>query len=53
MSVSSWYFGNKRHVGSLTVVAAVGKTFMFHIGTAAFGALIVAIVEVSYSTGKR
>ena len=48
MSVASWYFArNKSHVGSLTVVASVGKTFVFHIGTAAFGALIVAIVEVS------
>lgn len=49
MSVASWYFArNKSHVGSLTVVASVGKTFVFHIGTAAFGALIVAIVEVSF-----
>ena len=48
MSVASWYFArNKANVGSLTVVASVGKTFVFHIGTAAFGALIVAIVEVS------
>lgn len=47
MSVSSWYFArNKSEVGSLTVVASVGKTFVFHIGTAAFGALIVAIVEM-------
>lgn len=49
MSVASWYFArNKSNVGSLTVVASVGKTFVFHIGTAAFGALIVAIVEVSF-----
>lgn len=47
MSVSSWYFArNKNHVGSLTVVSSVGKTFFYHIGTAAFGGLIVAIVEV-------
>lgn len=49
MSVASWYFArDKSQVGSLTVVASVGKTFVFHIGTAAFGALIVAIVEVSF-----
>lgn len=48
MSVSSWYFArNKFSVGSLTVVNSVGKTLMFHIGTAAFGGLIVAIIEAS------
>ncbi|CAM9698239.1 unnamed protein product [Ectocarpus sp. 4 AP-2014] len=47
MSVASWYFArHKNHVGSLTVVSSVGKTFTFHIGTAAFGGLIVAIVEM-------
>lgn len=51
MSVSSWYFAkSKSAVGSLTVVASVGKTFVYHIGTAAFGGLIVAIVEVSQSS---
>ncbi|CAN0254865.1 unnamed protein product [Ectocarpus sp. 12 AP-2014] len=48
MSVASWYFArHKSHVGSLTVVSSVGKTFTFHIGTAAFGGLIVAIVETA------
>ncbi|CAN0106625.1 unnamed protein product, partial [Ectocarpus fasciculatus] len=48
MSVASWYFArHKSHVGSLTVFSSVGKTFAFHIGTASFGGLIVAIVEVS------
>ncbi|CAN0167881.1 unnamed protein product [Hapterophycus canaliculatus] len=52
MSVASWYFArNKNHVGSLTVVSSVGKTFFYHIGTAAFGGLIVAIVEVSRIAG--
>eukprot|EP00752_Nemacystus_decipiens_P006151 g5549.t1 len=47
MSVASWYFArNKSDVGSLTVVASVAKTFVFHIGTAAFGGLIVAVVEM-------
>ena len=48
MSISTWYFArNKNLVGSLTVVSSVGKTFIFHAGTAAFGGLIVAIVEAS------
>ncbi|CAN0422698.1 unnamed protein product [Laminaria digitata] len=49
MSVAQWYFArNKNTVGSLTVVSSVGRTFVFHIGTAAFGGLIVAVVEASF-----
>ncbi|CAM9966712.1 unnamed protein product [Ascophyllum nodosum] len=46
MSVSAWYFArSKVSVGSLIVFASATKTFCFHVGTASFGGLIIAIVE--------
>lgn len=46
MAVSTWYFTrNKEDVGNSTVVSAYKKTIRYHMGTAAFGSLIIAIVE--------
>ncbi|CAN0461319.1 unnamed protein product, partial [Ascophyllum nodosum] len=47
MSVSAWYFArSKVSVGSLIVFASATKTFCFHVGTASFGGLIIAITAI-------
>lgn len=46
MSVAAWYFSrDKGKVGSLTVLKSVKRSFRYHLGTAAFGALIIAIIK--------
>ena len=47
MSVSKWFFArDKRKVGSGTVWTSLWHTLGFHLGTAAFGSLIVALVKM-------
>lgn len=46
MAISSWYFTrDKKSVGNLAVFGAYAKTFRYHLGTAAFGSLIIAILQ--------
>eukprot|EP00615_Pteridomonas_danica_P002292 CAMPEP_0114348570 /NCGR_PEP_ID=MMETSP0101-20121206/14815_1 /TAXON_ID=38822 ORGANISM="Pteridomonas danica, Strain PT" /NCGR_SAMPLE_ID=MMETSP0101 /ASSEMBLY_ACC=CAM_ASM_000211 /LENGTH=509 /DNA_ID=CAMNT_0001486577 /DNA_START=42 /DNA_END=1568 /DNA_ORIENTATION=+ len=46
MSVAFWYFArDKSSIGSLTVLTAVKTTARYHVGTAAFGSLIIAIIK--------
>lgn len=43
---SAWYFTReKSNISSLTVHWAVRVTFMYHVGTAAYGSLIIAIIK--------
>jgi len=46
MSVALWYFSrDKSSIGSGTVVTAIKTSFRYHLGTAAFGSLIIAIIK--------
>ena len=46
MSVSTWYFcRDKKTIGSKTMWASLKSMMLFHTGTAAFGSLIIAIVQ--------
>jgi choline transporter-like protein 2/4/5 len=46
MSVSMWYFTkDKKTIGNHTFFAAVKKAMWYHLGTAAFGSLIIAIIK--------
>jgi hypothetical protein len=46
MSVAKWYFTrNKLLVTSVTVVGSVVDTCLYHLGTCAYGSLILAIVQ--------
>ena len=47
LAVSTWYFSRDkdREIGSGTLCTAMATTGWYHLGTAAFGALIIAIVE--------
>ncbi len=44
-AVSEWYFDKTRSFNG-SVFAALQRTLRFHVGTAAFGSLIVSVVEV-------
>jgi hypothetical protein len=45
MAISSWYFTrDKSTVGNSTLISAIHNTW-YHLGTAAFGSLIIAIIE--------
>lgn len=47
MSVSKWYFSrDKSKVGTLTVLNSVTTTLYYHVGTAAFGSLIIGIIQL-------
>jgi choline transporter-like protein 2/4/5 len=47
MCVSRWYFSrDKSKVGMCTVFSAIGETFRYHIGTAAFGSFIIAVTKM-------
>jgi len=47
MSVSTWYFTkDKKTVGNMTVLSALKISFRYHLGTAAFGSLIIAIIQM-------
>jgi len=48
IAVSNWYFTSdekKDEIGSSTVIRAYWLTVRYHMGTAAFGSLLIAIVE--------
>jgi len=47
MSVAKWYFTkNKLTIGSWTVLGSIIDSCWYHSGTAAYGSLIVAIVQL-------
>ena len=47
MAVSKWYFTpNKSTVSSLTVVSSMTTTVIFHLGTCAYGSLIISIIKL-------
>lgn len=47
LAVSTWYFTrDKARIGSGTLCHAIGVTSRYHLGTAAFGSLVIAIVEI-------
>jgi choline transporter-like protein 2/4/5 len=46
MSFSMWYFTrDKSKIGNTTVFAAIRTSFRYHMGSAAFGSLIIAIIK--------
>ena len=46
MSVAAWYFTkDKKTVGNHTFFASARKAMYYHMGTAAFGSLIIAIIK--------
>ena len=46
MSVCFWYFErDKSKIGSSMVLRAIRTTFRYHLGSAAFGSLIIAIIK--------
>lgn len=46
LAVTSWYFTkDKSSVSSSTVFWAMRVTFFYHMGTAAFGSLVIAIIK--------
>jgi hypothetical protein len=46
MSIAKWYFTrDKRQTGNATVISAFCDTGTYHIGTLAFGSLVLAIVQ--------
>jgi len=47
MSISKWYFSrNKSSVGNSTFLESIGASAYYHIGTAAIGSLLVAIIRI-------
>lgn len=47
LSVAKWYFTkNKMTIGSWTVIGSIVDVCWYHAGTAAFGSLLVAIIQV-------
>mmetsp|Transcript_29058 Transcript_29058/g.47999 ORF Transcript_29058/g.47999 Transcript_29058/m.47999 type:complete len:660 (-) Transcript_29058:147-2126(-) len=48
MSVAKWYFTrNKRETGNGTVIGALYDTGRYHLGTLAFGSLILALINLA------
>lgn len=46
VSVAKWYFArNKALIGSWTVLFSIWEVIFYHAGTAAFGSLIIAIIQ--------
>lgn len=46
MAISMWYFSrDKKTVSSSTLFKAIGLTTFYHLGTCAFGSLIMAVVK--------
>lgn len=46
MSISTWYFTReKSQIGNRTFFGSIIRTMTYHLGTAAFGSLIIAIVQ--------
>ena len=47
MAVSKWYFArDKSTIGSGTVLSSISTSIIYHSGTAAFGALIIACIKM-------
>ena len=47
MSVAKWYFArDKKTINSFTVVGSVCSTLYYHLGTCAYGSLVLAIVQI-------
>jgi hypothetical protein len=46
MAVSTWYFTIDHNVSSCTVIQSILTTCRYHLGTCAFGSLLVAIVQL-------
>jgi len=47
MSVAKWYFSrDKKKINSCTVIQSIRTTAFYHTGTAAFGSLIIAIIQI-------
>ena len=47
MSVARWYFQKeKRRIGSCVVFGSISNTLKYHLGTAAFGSLLIALVQL-------
>ena len=46
MAVATWYFTrDKKQVGNLTVINSIKVSMTYHLGTLAYGSLIVAIIQ--------
>jgi choline transporter-like protein 2/4/5 len=52
LSVSRWYFCKTKasSISSHTVVQSLGTTFRYHLGTAAFGSFVIAVVSTIRTT---
>jgi choline transporter-like protein 2/4/5 len=47
MSISKWYFArDKTKIGSGAVISSIVTSVWYHTGTAAFGSLIIAIIQM-------
>ena len=47
MAVSTWYFTrDKKEVGNMTVINSIKVSMTYHLGTLAYGSLIVAIIQL-------
>merc|ERR1711998_546488 len=47
LSVVTWYFErDKSEIGNSTVFASIRMAFTYHMGSAAFGSLIIAIIKL-------
>jgi len=46
MAIATWYFNrNKTEIGNSTAIACIRRGLYYHMGTAAFGSLIIAIIK--------
>lgn len=47
LAISKWYFSReKKYVGSGTVIRSIVATVWYHAGTAAYGSLILAVIQL-------
>ena len=54
VAVSKWYFTrNKWTVGSWTVFSSIGTTLRYHLGTCAYGSLLLAVIQIIRSMIAR
>jgi solute carrier family 44 protein 1 (choline transporter-like protein) len=45
-AVATWYFTRDKSTLHLTVFVSVWRVFRYHLGTVAFGAFIIALVQL-------
>ncbi|KAJ3006370.1 hypothetical protein HKX48_000155 [Thoreauomyces humboldtii] len=46
-AIATWYWArDKKHLPRLPVLRALGRTFRYHLGSLAFGSLLIAIVQL-------